>query len=186
MGFVKGYTMQTIETERLRLLPLTQAQLRLALTMPEQLAHDLNISLDPTLFMGIVRRAIVIKIERMNTISEQLHDWYTYWLMVTCAEDDGVGLIGFKGEPCIQGKYDHIGEVEIGYGITATHRCRGYTTEAARALITWAFQDPDCNAIIATEVLKSNLPSQRVLQKLGMTIYNETEETQFWRIDKAV
>ncbi len=178
--------MQTIETERLRLLALTHGQLQLARTDPDAIARDLNLTLDPTLFLGVVVRAINLKIERMNTINEQLHRWYTYWLIIVREENKGVGLIGFKGDPCIQGKYDHIGEVEIGYGIAPTYRCKGYATEAAHALITWAFENPDCDAVIAAEVLKTNLPSQRVLQKLGMRIYNETEETQFWRIDRMV
>ena len=178
--------MHTIETEHLRLLPLTHTQLRLSRTDPDQIARDLNLTLDPTLFIDVViMRAINLKIERMIHISEPLHAWYTYWLIVVYAGNVGVGLIGFKGEPGIQGKYDHIGEVEIGYRIAPAYRCKGYTTEASRALIAWAFENPDCNAVIAAEVLKINLPSQRVLQKLGMRIYNETEETQFWRIDKT-
>ncbi|MBN1565145.1 MAG: GNAT family N-acetyltransferase [Anaerolineae bacterium] len=178
--------MDIIDTERLRLLPLTHTQLKLSRTNPDHIAHELNLTLDPTLFIDVViMRAIKIKIERMEHISEHLHNWYTYWLIVIRANNTGVGLIGFKGEPGIQGKYDHIGEVEISYGIAPAHRCQGYTTEAARALIAWGFNDPDCHAVIAAEVLKSNRPSQRVLQKLGMRLYSETEETQCWRIDKA-
>lgn len=173
-----------IDTERLTLIPLTQDQLRLMLTDQIALERQLNIRIDPMVVDQIVAQAIRIKIERMETIEPRLHPWYTYWLIVLQDENIGVGIMGYKGEPCIQGKYDHIGEVEIGYGIAPAHRRQGYTTEAADGMIAWAFQDPDCNAVIAAEVLKTNVPSQRVLEKIGMDVYYETEETQFWRIDK--
>ena len=175
----------TVDTERLTLIPLTQDQLRLVLPDLDALERQLEGEIDPRIVDEAVIRAVRMKIDRMETIERHLHPWYTYWLIALREANLGVGLMGYKGEPCIQGKYDHIGEVEIGYGIAPDHRRQGYTTEAAHGLITWAFQDPECVAVIAADVLKTNIPSQRVLEKVGMMLYRETEETQFWRIDKV-
>jgi RimJ/RimL family protein N-acetyltransferase len=61
---------------------------------------------------------------------------------------------------------------------------RGHTTEAACALIEWAFQDPACSAVIAPGTLKTNLASNRVLQKAGMRMYAEDAESRSYRIHR--
>jgi RimJ/RimL family protein N-acetyltransferase len=99
--------------------------------------------------------------------------WHTYWLAVVKEESFGAGLIGFKGVPNAQG------EVEIGYGIDADHRCKGYTTEAAKALIEWAFEQPSCQAVTAWSD-RGNRASARVLEKVGMKISKETAEQYCW------
>jgi RimJ/RimL family protein N-acetyltransferase len=78
-----------------------------------------------------------------------------------------------------------VGEVEIGYGIAPEFGGRGYMTEAVRALIAWAFEHPDCHTVIAAGVLKTNLPSIRVVQKAGMTCYRATADMLFWRIRRT-
>jgi len=89
-------------------------------------------------------------------------------------------LAGFKGVPDDQGK------TEIGYGIDAAYRSRGYMTEAVKGLIEWAFQDVRCRAVIAPDTKRWNVASNRVLEKAGMRVYNETEEALDWRVDKVV
>ena len=91
----------------------------------------------------------------------------------------GAGLIGFKGAP------NQEGEAEIGYGIDPEYQGQGYTIEAARALIRWAFQDPACRAVVAPKTLKSNPGSNRVLQKLGMRLVAESEQAHDWRVERA-
>jgi hypothetical protein len=44
-------------------------------------------------------------------LEENVHTWYTYWLVVIAQEPFGAGLAGFKGYP------SENEEVEIGYGI---------------------------------------------------------------------
>lgn len=59
------------------------------------------------------------------------------------------------------------GAVEFGYGIVASRRCRGYTTEAVRALVAHARTLPGVIQVQAT-VDPANLPSVRVLEKAGL------------------
>jgi RimJ/RimL family protein N-acetyltransferase len=54
----------------------------------------------------------------------------------------------------------------IGYCLGDAAWGRGYATEAARALVQWAFDTLDLNRIQA-ETDTRNLPSARVLEKLG-------------------
>ena len=170
--------MLELQTERLRLIALTMEQLTLYLTAPQELERELGFPVSRAILTQTVRRAIGIKISRMTSAEETLHPWYTYWLIVIPDAVYGAGLAGFKGYP------NRLGEAEIGYGIDPDYRDRGYMTETVRALIDWAFQEPDCTSVIAPGTLKSNIASNRVLAKVGMYVYEETDDTLSWRIFK--
>jgi [ribosomal protein S5]-alanine N-acetyltransferase len=171
--------MAEITTHRLRLLALTQEQLKLYLTAPHDLEVELGFTLAPIDPAGPVHRAITIKLSKMAQAPESEHLWYTYWLIVPHQAPYGAGMIGFKGIPNL------LGEAEIGYGIEPAYQRKGYMTEAVRLLVEWAFQSGRCQAVIA-ETLPDNLPSQRVLQKVGMRQYGNVDEMLLWRIDKEI
>ena len=84
------------------------------------------------------------------------------WLIEHSERRIVFGSAGFKGKP------DEEGEIEIGYGISPNFRRQGYTFEAARALVDWAFAFPDVKILVA-ECLPNNAGSARILEKLGMT-----------------
>jgi len=170
--------MLELQTERLRLIALTLDQLRLYLTAPQELEGTLGFPVSRAIVTQIVRKAIGTKISKMAPVEETAHPWYTYWMIVTPDEAYGAGLAGFKGYP------NHLGEAEIGYGIDPDYRRRGYMTETVQALIDWAFEEPNCRSVIAPGTLKSNIASNRVLAKAGMYVYEETDDTLSWRIDK--
>ena len=169
-----------LRTERLMLVPLSEGQLRLYLEHPEQLEAELHLRLSRDVLTERVERAIRMKLAKMAAVDEALHPWYTYWLLIIPALGFGAGLAGFKGVP------DDHGEAEIGYGIDPAVQGQGYMTEAARALIAWAFQNPECRAVVAIDTKKTNIASQRVLAKAGMTVYEESDDAQCWRIDKEI
>ena len=58
------------------------------------------------------------------------------------------------------------GVVEIGYGVVASRRGRGYATEATHALAGFALTAPDVHTVSA-DVELSNPSSVRVLEKAG-------------------
>ncbi|MCL1952300.1 MAG: GNAT family N-acetyltransferase [Oscillospiraceae bacterium] len=59
-------------------------------------------------------------------------------------------------------------EFEVAYGIYEEHRCKGYATEAARAAIQFVFEQGGPEMLVAI-VKPENIPSQRVIAKLGFT-----------------
>ncbi len=169
--------MLELQTARLRLLALSLEQLKAYLHSPHDLEVELGFAVAPIDPAGPVQRAITIKIAKMEHAPASDHPWYTYWLIVPSLAPYGAGLIGLKGIPSL------LGEAEIGYGIDEAYQSKGYTTEAARLLVEWAFQSGRCQAVTA-ETRPDNLPSQRVLQKIGMHHYGEQDGMLLWRIDK--
>jgi [ribosomal protein S5]-alanine N-acetyltransferase len=73
-----------------------------------------------------------------------------------------VGVAGFGSPPRANGG------VEIGYAIVPEARGNGYATEAATALVAYAFADPRVNAVEA-ETLPDLPDSIRVLEKSGFS-----------------
>ncbi len=107
--------------------------------------------------------------EVMESMAQRLEDapeetgWWS-WYFVLHNRVTGhrvlIGNGGFKGPP------SEDGVVEIGYSLLQPYRNRGYTTEAVKALVSWAFQHPPVTRVIA-EAQLSNTASVRVLQKAG-------------------
>ncbi|SHM24911.1 GNAT family N-acetyltransferase [Streptomyces yunnanensis] len=73
------------------------------------------------------------------------------------------------------------GVLEIGYGIVASRRGRGYAPEATQALAEFAFTAPDVHTVSANVEL-SNPSSVRVLEKAGFHRWATEESTAKFRI----
>ena len=82
-------------------------------------------------------------------------------------DDEGqvVGLGSFKGPPS-------GGIVEIAYAIVPGQQRKGYATQAARGLVSFAFACDQVHKVIA-HTLPDGVASQRVLQKSGFTKVGE-------------
>jgi ribosomal-protein-alanine N-acetyltransferase len=167
-----------IQTDCLVLFPLTLAQLEHYLDEPERLEQDLGHPISRSIVTERLRRAIEMKLAKMRAAEQADLVWLTYWLLVVSHDQFGAGLIGFKGTPA------DGGEVEIGYGIDSAYQGQGYMTEAVRAMIDWAFRHQACRTVVAPGTLKDNIASNRVLAKVGMEVYEETDEALSWRIGR--
>jgi ribosomal-protein-alanine N-acetyltransferase len=165
-----------ILTTRLTLLPLSLEELQLYLEHSSKPEAADKLMISQRLMTENLERAINLKIGKMRDAEEADHLWYTYWLIQIKADGFGAGMVGFKGLP------DEQGEVEIGYGMDPHYRNRGFMTEAVNALITWAFQHAECRSVIAPETERLNVASNRVLEKVGMEVYDATETTLSWRV----
>jgi [ribosomal protein S5]-alanine N-acetyltransferase len=170
--------MYSLHTERLTLTPLTLENLESGLSSLVQLSDELRLPIVPTLFDGIVTRAVSMKIEKMRVAAVSDHLWFTYWLIIIKDLKIGAGMVGFKGIP------NDLGEVEIGYGIEGPYRRKGYMTEAVIGLIHWAFQSPTCLAITATNVRLDNIASQHTLLHAGFTKVRTDKNGISYRFDK--
>jgi RimJ/RimL family protein N-acetyltransferase len=78
---------------------------------------------------------------------------------------DGV-VIGDCGT---HGDADDEGRVEIGYGLAAPYRGRGYGTELVTALARWLLRQDGVSCVVA-ETDAGNAPSRRALERAGFRL----------------
>lgn len=103
--------------------------------------------------------------------------WFT-WLIAHLQDRLLIGDIGFGGPP------DPGGTLELGYSIVPEYRNLGYGSEAASALIYWAFSQPQVSAVNA-DTWPSSLASIHLLQGLGMKRISETKDLMHWRLERS-
>ena len=70
------------------------------------------------------------------------------------------------GRVYIHSKPELNGEVEIAYSMSEEYRNNGYATEAAKAVLQYAFETAGQDALVAI-VKPENIASQHVIKKLG-------------------
>ena len=92
--------------------------------------------------------------------AEAADPWTHGFAMVARADGAIVGSCGYKGPPGPEGV------VEIAYGVDPSHRGRGYATEAAQALVAFAFGSGSVR-VVRAHTQPGNGASERVLTKCG-------------------
>ena len=98
------------------------------------------------------------------------------WTWLVVDDDERIaGECGVKGPP------DAAGEVEIGYGLAGPSRGRGLGTRAVAALL----EELDARGVhaVVAEVDRDNLPSRRLLERLGFTIAEVDAARVRYRLD---
>ena len=80
---------------------------------------------------------------------------------------------------------DDRGVVEIGYGLAEPFRGKGYATEAVGAMCQWLFAEAAARVITATATESDNVPSRRLLVKLGFTEVENTGRNVSYRLSVA-
>jgi len=165
-----------LETKKLKLIPLDAQNLRWSIEDRGKMERNLGVKITDTELEEPVKTAMRTSLQKVIENKED-YLWYTNWVIVFKKENKIIGGLCFKGYP------DEKGKVEIGYGMQDEYRCKGYATEAVKELINWAFSFNNVTEIIA-ETEKDNLPSHRVLEKVGMEKYEENEKMFWWRISK--
>ena len=137
--------MYEIKTERLYLRTLTEADVEIVKC--DEYKTD---------------EAALEWIRWVNNRQEDINDtcfMFYIWLTQT---NELIGRVYFHR------KVDLDNEVEIGYGINEEHRCKNYATEAAKAVVRFAFEQAG-QAVLAAIVAAENIASRRVIEKLGFT-----------------
>jgi ribosomal-protein-alanine N-acetyltransferase len=90
---------------------------------------------------------------------------WNLWFCVHREPRELIGNAGFKGSP-------KDGLVEIGYSMLEMHQRQGYATEAVRGLLSWAFQCPGVQRVVA-DTLPGLAPSIRVMEKSGFAFVGD-------------
>jgi len=107
--------------------------------------------------------------------------WVLGFAVVHRESGEVIGSAGFKGPP------DENGMVEIAYGIVPSYQGRGYATEAAMALLAFAFGSGRVSLVRAHTIAETNA-STRVLTKCGFESVGEVvepEEGLAWRWERT-
>jgi ribosomal-protein-alanine N-acetyltransferase len=151
-----------IESERLRMIPLTHELLQLMHT--DRQAMELKLSLNASaqqideLYVKEIEDAMVNFWLPKTLEHPELYKWYTNWEIILKSTNTSIGGMGFAGEP------NEHGEAETGYMIDQQHQNKGYATEALQLLIKWAFTHDVVMAIVV-HTYEDNLPSRKILAK---------------------
>lgn len=74
-----------------------------------------------------------------------------------------IGDCGTHGDP------DDRGEVELGFGLAAPYRGRGYGSEVALGLSRWLLAQPGVHRVLGRAEL-GNTPSRRALERAGFEL----------------
>jgi ribosomal-protein-alanine N-acetyltransferase len=164
--------MPTVETKRLQLIPFSLELKKTVLRDKSRLSQMVEARIPEDWPGPDLMDALPFFIRLMEQDPSG-----TVWDGIILHKEDHtvIGDMGFKGGP------DEARAVEIGYSIIPAYRNRGYATEMARGLITWAFQQPGITTVTA-ECLEDNVGSIKVLEKLGMRRLAPQDNLLKWEI----
>jgi RimJ/RimL family protein N-acetyltransferase len=160
-----------LQTERLEVLPLPPAA---AAALPDDrgaAASAIGAALSPDW-----PAADLLDVLPMQARAGTDEARFGIWVIVERSTRTVVGDIGFLGAPSAEGS------VEIGYSIVTDRRRRGYATEAARALVSWALEQPGVDAVLA-RCASDNEASIRTLERVGFSRSGAADGRLRWRLD---
>ncbi|MSU64399.1 MAG: N-acetyltransferase [Pedosphaera sp.] len=154
-----------IQTKNLRLIPQTRddARKQIELMQPHERAQ--------------VSAAWLALLEGSSPCDPWIHGFK----LVHQTTGYVIGTCGFTGPPGTDGV------VEIAYGVALEHQGKGYATEAAAALVGYAFSNGQVRLIRAHTLPESNA-SARVLTKCGFHRVGEVidpEDGLVWRWERT-
>ena len=142
--FAQGqYRRALVETERLRLYPLSDEEMRERIE--QESVEELKLA-----YGQMLDACLVAPRDRVFS---------AIWVLERKEDGVTVGDLSFKG-------LGQDGCVEIGYGTYEPYQNRGYMTEAVSAMTRWALEQGSVKRVEA-EAESDNAASQRVLEKAG-------------------
>ncbi len=163
-----------IETQRLFLVPSTAEMMHAAVEEDWPTLSRLLGGVDFADQWSHFPEAMLWMRDRLQDEPEE-SIWWNY-LIVLRSEARLIGTCGYKGPP------EPDGSVEIGYEIADAYQSRGFATEAARALLEWALQQPGVACVKACTLAEEN-PSVMLLRRLGFLFTEEKidlEDGKIW------
>lgn len=132
--------------------------------------------------LGGVRTEAEVEAYIDRCVNEWSSRGWGQWALFTTESETFVGRCGIRPYTL-----DGVEEVELLYAISSDAWGRGYATEAARAVLDWAWANTDIQSVVAF-TLPTNMASQRVMQKSGMnyegTIVHANREHVLYRANR--
>jgi RimJ/RimL family protein N-acetyltransferase len=157
--------MSILLTRRLELVPITLRMVEAVMAGRRAEAEAAAEARLPDAWPGpaLIERAFSASLEliRANPVRRLWGDR----LMILRGERERliIGSVVFHGKPD-----DADGVAEVAYGVEEASQGLGYATEATRAAVEWALDQPEVRAVQATTAAWHRA-SLRVIEKIGMT-----------------
>jgi RimJ/RimL family protein N-acetyltransferase len=174
-------TAMAIETVRLRLLPFAPEHLLALIEGDRHFEEKLGLPAADGLRAFILSDDVSPAWLTRLRVSTAADPWLHGFAVVHRESGLVIGSAGFKGPP------DEGGVVEIAYGIVAGYQGRGYASEAAAALVAFAFAAAGVR-LVRAHTLPTPNPSTRVLAKCGFERVGEVidqEDGLVWRWERS-
>jgi RimJ/RimL family protein N-acetyltransferase len=116
-----------------------------------------------------------------QTLRERLEaDGYGWWVLEAKNVSPFVGVIVLQSVPF---EAAFTPAFEVGWRLKAEHWGRGYATEGATLAVRFAFDVLNVDEVVAMTAVQ-NLPSQRVMERLGMT-HDARDDFDHPRLEEA-
>lgn len=158
-----------LHTGRLELIAATLPLIETEAAGIANLSNALNAEIETWPPPGNDENSLRWSVEKLRANPDHcgFHIWYVILL-----EDERrklVGLVAFKGPP------DEQGTIEAGYSILERYQRKGIATEATRAIMQWAFEDPRVKQITA-ETFPELEASIKVMKGCAMKFLGDGSE----------
>ena len=169
-----------MQTKNLKLLPHTPEHLRALMEGVELYEQSSGFRLANGLREFMVSGEVSPEYLARLQASTGADPWTHGFALVQESSRTVIGMGGFKGPP------DAEGVVEIAYGVAPDYQGKGYATEAAQALVDYAFGSGRVRVVRAHTFAEANA-STRVLARCGFQKIGEVmdpEDGLVWRWEK--
>lgn len=168
------------ETKNLKLVPHTPQHLRALIQGPEFYQGIMGSRPANGLHDFMVSKDVSPEWLAQLSTATAADPWTHGFGLLHVASGMMIGAASFKGPPTADGI------VEIAYGVVPDYQNRGYATEAAQALVAYAFSSGRVSVVRAHTLPEPNA-STRVLAKCGFQHIGEVidpEDGLVWRWEK--
>ncbi len=176
--------MNNLVTKRLHLIPFKQNLVQATIRGDGELAKVLGIKILPN---SLDREEFNFR-ESLPGLSDILdkyplqREWGWGSLVIHQADNTLIGHVMLKIIPDATGS--PTGSLELGYFIIPSYRQQGYGTEATKAMLDWAFTQPEIDTMTAG-CDADNIASQRLLEKIGMEHTETRGDILVWKLGNA-
>jgi RimJ/RimL family protein N-acetyltransferase len=170
-----------IDTARLRLLPYEPEHLLALIEGVPQFEERIGLQAADGLRDFIVSDDVSPAWITRLRASRGIDPWVHGFAVIRQDSHSVIGNASFKGPP------DEGGAVEIAYGIVPGHQGHGFATEAAAALVAFAFGSGRVR-LVRAHTLPAPNASTRVLAKCGFERVGEVvdpEDGPVWRWERT-
>lgn len=146
--------METIETERLKIRPLTTEDASFILELLNDPSFIKNIG-DRNVHSIADAQAYILN----GPIASYSKNGFGLCLVTLKETGESMGMCGLINR-------EQLDDVDLGYAFLPRYWSKGYAMEAAKAMLEFGWNNADLKRVVAITD-PSNTPSNRVLEKLG-------------------